>query len=161
MNFFIKTFSAANITVQFTQAIICVVFINIVSQIFSDIGVWFYTLGGFYILYLSYKVISNKQSNTEFKLDFSNLAIVMLLSPKIWLLFPSGAIIANQLEQGLIVKSIVFGSLLLIVSSFFFWVYVIIGKLGSKVLKDNFSYLSSFLLILFAVFLFNEAINLI
>ena len=86
--------------------------------------------------------------------------MVMLLSPKIWLLFPSGAIIATKLEQGIIVNSLVFSVSMLIVSSVMFVLYVVIGKIGTKLLKDNFSYLSFLLLILFSVFLFTEAINL-
>jgi tRNA G37 N-methylase Trm5 len=50
---------------------------------------------------------------------------------------------------------------MLIVSNLMFFLYVVIGKMGTKLLKDNFSYLSFFLLVLFSVFLFTEAINLI
>ena len=159
-NFFVKTFLPVNLSIQVTQAVICVIFVDLVSRVFSDIGLWFYILGGSYILYLSYKVISSKQSNINLDLSFSNLAMVMLLSPKIWLLFPSGAIIATKLEQGIIVNSLVFSVSMLIVSSVMFVLYVVIGKIGTKLLKDNFSYLSFLLLILFSVFLFTEAINL-
>ena len=159
-NFFVKTFLPVNLSIQVTQAVICVIFVDLVSRVFSDIGLWFYILGGSYILYLSYKVISSKQSNINLDLSFSNLAMVMLLSPKIWLLFPSGAIIATKLEQGIIVNSLVFSASMLIVSSVMFILYVVIGKIGTKLLKDNFSYLSFLLLILFSVFLFTEAINL-
>jgi len=38
-----------------------------------------------------------------------------------------------------------------------FMLYVLIGKVGTKLLADNFSYLASGLLLLFALFLFNEA----
>ena len=159
-NFFVKTFLPVNLSIQVTQAVICVIFVDLVSRVFSDIGLWFYILGGSYILYLSYKVIGSKQSNINLDLSFSNLAMVMLLSPKIWLLFPSGAIIATKLEQGIIVNSLVFSVSMLIVSSVMFVLYVVIGKIGTKLLKDNFSYLSFLLLILFSVFLFTEAINL-
>jgi len=159
-DFFVKTFLPVNLSIQVTQAVICVIFVDLVSRVFSDIGLWFYILGGSYILYLSYKVISSKQSNINLDLSFSNLAMVMLLSPKIWLLFPSGAIIATKLEQGIIVNSLVFSVSMLIVSSVMFVLYVVIGKIGTKLLKDNFSYLSFLLLILFSVFLFTEAINL-
>ena len=159
--FFIKTFLPVNLSVQVTQAIICIIFVDLVSRVFSDIGLWFYILGGSYILYLSYKVLSSKQSNINFELSFSNLAMVVLFSPKVWLLFPSGAIIATQLEQGIIINSLVFSISMLIVSNLMFFLYVVIGKMGTKLLKDNFSYLSFFLLVLFSVFLFTEAINLI
>jgi len=153
--FFIKIFLPVNLTVQVTQTIICIIFVDLVSRVFSDIGLWFYILGGSYILYLSYKVLSSKQSN----INFSNLAMVVLFSPKVWLLFPSGAIIATQLEQGIIINSLVFSLSMLVVSNLMFVLYVVIGKMGTKLLKDNFSYLSFFLLILFSVFLFTEAIN--
>ena len=159
-DFFVKIFLPVNLSIQVTQAVICVIFVDLVSRVFSDIGLWFYILGGSYILYLSYKVIGSKQSNINLDLSFSNLAMVMLLSPKIWLLFPSGAIIATKLEQGIIVNSLVFSASMLIVSSVMFILYVVIGKIGTKLLKDNFSYLSFLLLILFSVFLFTEAINL-
>jgi threonine/homoserine/homoserine lactone efflux protein len=159
--FFIKTFLPVNLSVQVTQTIICVAFVDLVSKVFSDVGLWFYVLGGSYILYLSYKVLSSKQSNTNLELSFSNLAMVMILSPKIWLLFPSGAIIATQLEQGIIIRSLVFSISMLAVSNLVFVIYVFIGKIGTKLLKDNFSYLSFFLLVLFSVFLFTEAINLV
>jgi hypothetical protein len=159
--FFIKIFLPVNLSVQVTQAVICIIFVDLVSRVFSDIGLWFYILGGSYILYLSYKVLSSKQSNINFELSFSKLSMVMLLSPKIWLLFPSGAIIATQLEQGIIINSLVFSISMLIVSNLMFVLYVVIGKMGTKLLKDNFSYLSFLLLVLFSVFLFTEAINLI
>jgi threonine/homoserine/homoserine lactone efflux protein len=159
--FFIKTFLPVNLSVQVTQTVICIIFVDLVSRVFSDIGLWFYILGGSYILYLSYKVLNSKQSNINFELSFSNLSMVMLLSPKIWLLFPSGAIIATQLEQGIIINSLVFSISMLIVSNLMFVLYVVIGKMGTKLLKDNFSYLSFLLLVLFSVFLFTEAINLI
>jgi len=159
--FFIKTFLPVNLSVQVTQAVICIIFVDLVSRVFSDIGLWFYILGGSYILYLSYKVLSSKQSNINFELSFSKLSMVMLLSPKIWLLFPSGAIIATQLEQGIIINSLVFSISMLVVSNLMFVLYVVIGKMGTKLLKDNFSYLSFLLLVLFSVFLFTEAINLI
>jgi len=40
-----------------------------------------------------------------------------------------------------------------------FVLYILIGKLGTRLLKDNFSYLAFGLLLLFAVFLFNEAFH--
>ncbi|MBL0691649.1 MAG: hypothetical protein JJV97_04895 [SAR324 cluster bacterium] len=85
----------------------------------------------------------------------------MLLSPKIWLLFPSGAVIATGLEQSIVTTSLVFSVSMLLISNIMFVFYVIIGKMGTRLLKDNFSYLSFMLLVLFSLFLFNEAINLI
>jgi len=155
--FFIRVFFPVNIIIQFTQAIICVVFIQFVSQFFSHIGLMFYVLGGMYILYIAYKAFKSKQTNASFSLSFWNLAVVMLLSPKIWLLFPSGAVIANNLSNSLVINSLVFGVLMLLVSSIMFMLYVLIGKVGTKLLADNFSYLASGLLLLFALFLFNEA----
>lgn len=155
--FFIKVFFPVNITVQFTQTVICIVFIKFVSNFFSQIGLLFYLLGGLYILYIAFKAFKSKQSNKAFELSFWNLATVMLLSPKIWLLFPSGAVIANTLSENLITNSLVFAVSMLIVSSTMFVFYIIIGKVGTKLLADNFSYLASGLLLLFALFLFNEA----
>ncbi len=155
--FYFNVFFPVNITVQFTQAIVSVLFIGQVTQYFSQIDLLFYLLGGMYILYLAYKTLKNKQSNSTFELGFVNLAMIMLLSPKIWLLFPSGAVIANQLGQGTVTNALIFGVSMLLVSSFMFVVYILIGKLGTRLLKDNFSYLAFGLLLLFAVFLFNEA----
>jgi len=158
--FFIKVFFPVNITVQFAQAVICVVFITFVSRFFSQIGLLFYLLGGLYILYIAYKAFKSKQSNKAFELSYVNLAMVMLLSPKIWLLFPSGAVIANKLSDSLVTNSLIFGISMLIISSSMFVLYIIIGKVGTKLLADNFSYLASGLLLLFALFLFNEAVTI-
>ncbi len=160
-HFFSRIFLLVNLSVQVVQAIACVIFIELVSKIFSDIGLWFYIFGGLYIIYLSYKVIKSKHLNINLKLSFSNFAIIMLLSPKIWLLFPSGAVIATGLEQSIVTTSLVFSVSMLLISNIMFVFYVIIGKMGTRLLKDNFSYLSFMLLVLFSLFLFNEAINLI
>ncbi|MGK0273630.1 MAG: threonine/homoserine/homoserine lactone efflux protein [Cocleimonas sp.] len=158
--FFITVFFPVNITIQFVQAIVCVVFVKFVSTFFSQIGLLFYLLGGLYILYLAYKAFKSKQSNSAFELTYINLAVIMLLSPKIWLLFPSGAVIANQLSESIITNSLIFGISMLIISSLMFVLYAIIGKVGTKLLADNFSYLASGLLLFFAVFLFNEAFSI-
>ena len=158
--FFLSVFLPVNITVQFIQAIVCVVFITFVSQFFTQIGLFFYLLGGLYILYLAIKAFKSKQSNTRFKLTYVNLAMVMLLSPKIWLLFPSGADIAKNLSESMLINAVAFGILMLIISSTMFVLYTFIGKVGTKLLADNFSYLAAALLLLFALFLFNEAFTL-
>ena len=158
--FFLKVFFPVNITIQFSQAVICVIFIQFVSSFFSQVGLLFYLLGGLYILYIAYKAFKSKQSNSVFELSFSNLAMVMLLSPKIWLLFPSGAVIANQLSDSIITNSLIFGISMLVISSMMFVLYIFIGKVGTKLLADNFSYLASGLLLLFALFLFKEAFTL-
>jgi len=44
--------------------------------------------------------------------------------------------------------------------SILFVLYAVIGKVGTKLLADNFSYLASALLLLFAIFLFREAYSL-
>lgn len=155
--FFLRIFLLANISVQFFQAIICVIFVKFISTFFSQIGLFFYLLGGLYILYLAYKTFMSKQSNTTFDLSYINLAMILLLSPKIWLLFPSGAVIANQLSENIISNSLIFALTMLVVSCLMFFLYVIIGRVGTKLLADNFSYLASGLLFLFAIFLFNEA----
>lgn len=160
LRFFVKVFFPVNITIQFSQAIICVIFITFVSSFFSQIGLLFYLLGGLYILYIAYKAFKSKQSNKLFELSFSNLAVVMLLSPKIWLLFPSGAVFANQLSQSILINSLIFGISMLVISSCMFVLYIIIGKVGTKLLADNFSYLASGLLLFFALFLFNEAFTI-
>ena len=158
--FFLSVFLPVNITVQFIQAIVCVVFITFVSKFFSQIGLFFYLLGGLYILYLAIKAFNSKQSNTTFKLTYVNLAMVMLLPPKIWLLFPSGADIAKNLSESMLINAVAFGMLMLIISSTMFVLYTFIGKVGTKLLADNFSYLAAALLLLFALFLFNEAFTL-
>jgi hypothetical protein len=104
--------------------------------------------------------MNSKRLNINSQLGFVNLSMVMLLSPKIWLLFPSGAVIAIQLQQGMLINSALFASSMLIISILMFFIYVIIGKIGAKLLKDNFTYLTFVLLILFALFLFYEAIDL-
>ena len=158
--FFITIFLPVSLFIQSTQAIISVVFIEFVSTFFSQVGLLFYILGGLYIAYLSYKTFKSKQSNVLFKHGFVNLAMIMLLSPKIWLLFPSGAVIVNQLTQSTITNALIFALIMLLVLSVMFVVYTTIGKIGTKLLKDNFSYLASGLLLLFALFLFNEAFNI-
>jgi threonine/homoserine/homoserine lactone efflux protein len=159
VQFYFKVFFPVNSTVQLSQAIVCVVFVDLVSKYFSQVDLLFYILGGLYITYLAYKTLKSKQSNSVFELGFVNLAMIMLLSPKIWLLFPSGAVIANQLTQSILTNAIVFGLTMLLVSSFMFVFYILIGKLGTRLLKDNFSYLAFGLLLLFAAFLFNEAFH--
>ncbi|MCH9704762.1 MAG: hypothetical protein K0U15_01375 [Proteobacteria bacterium] len=157
--FFLKVFLPVNISVQFMQALVCVIFVELVSKVFSNIGLLFYILGGMYILYLAYKTLKSKNNNTLLELTFANFAIVMLLSPKIWLLFPSGAAIANQLNQGIIANAFIFAFAMLIVSNLMFVFYAGMGKIGTKLLGNNFSYLAFGLLILFALFLFNEALQ--
>ena len=159
-HFFIKVFFPVNISIQFSQAVICVIFIKFVSLFFAQIGLLLYLLGGSYIAYLAYKTLKSKKSNKPFELSFLNLAWVMLLSPKIWLLFPSGAVIVNQLSQNIIFNALIFAVTMLIISSLAFVIYIIIGKIGTKLLANNFSYLACGLLILFALFLFNEAFNI-
>jgi threonine/homoserine/homoserine lactone efflux protein len=159
IQFYFKVFFPVNITVQFSQAVICVVFVETVSKYFSQVDILFYILGGLYISYLAYKTLKSKQSNSVFELGFINLAMIMMLSPKIWLLFPSGAVIANQLTQSTVTNALIFGFSMLLISSCMFVLYILIGKLGTRLLKDNFSYLAIGLLLLFALFLFNEAFN--
>jgi len=159
IQFYFKVFFPVITTVQLGQTIVCVVFIELVSEYFSHIDLLLYILGGLYISYLAYKTLKSKQSNSVFKLSFINLVMIMLLSPKIWLLFPSGAVIANQLSQSIVTNAFVFGLSMLLISSFMFVVYILIGKLGTRLLKDNFSYLAFGLLFIFAVFLFNEAFH--
>ena len=159
VQFYFKVFFPVIATVQFGQAVVCVVFVEVVSKYFSKVDLLFYILGGLYITYLAFKTLKSKQSNTVFDFGFMNLAFVMLLSPKIWLLFPSGAIIANQLSQSTITNALIFGVSMLLISSCMFVLYILIGKLGTRLLKDNFSYLAFGLLLLFSLFLFNEAFN--
>jgi len=157
IQFYLKVFFPVITTVQLGQTIVCVVFIGLVSKYFSKVDLLFYILGGFYISYLAYKTLKSKQSKSVFELGVINLAMIMFLSPKIWLLFPSGAVIANQLSQSTVTNAFVFGLTMLLVSSMMFVLYILIGKVGTRVLKDNFSYLAFVLLLLFAVFLLNEA----
>jgi len=87
--------------------------------------------------------------------------MIMLLSPKIWILFPSGVVIASQLDMGLMSNASIYALTMFTVSSILFYVYVLIGKVGQKLLKDNFSYLVTFLLTIFAVFLLIQEFDLI
>jgi len=157
IQFYFKVFFPVITTVQLGQTIVCVVFVDLVSKYFSQVDLLFYILGGLYISYLAYKTLKSKQSKSVFELGFINLAMIMFLSPKIWLLFPSGAVIANQLSQSMVTNAFVFGLSMLLISSCMFVLYIVIGKLGTRLLKDNFSYLAFGLLLLFALFLFNEA----
>lgn len=157
LQFFFKIWLPANITVQTSQAIISVVFVDMVSKIFSNIGIILYLAGAIYILYLAYKVIKSKRTNVALELTLANLFMIMLLSPKIWLLFPAGAVVANNLSQHIWLNAIAYAAIMLLVSNVLFFLYVLIGKIGTKFLRDNFTYLSFSLLILFAAFLFNEA----
>lgn len=159
VRFYFKVFFPVITSVQLGQTIVCVVFVELVYKYFSQVGLLFYILGGLYISYLAYKTLKSKQSNSVFKLGFINLAMIMFLSPKIWLLFPSGAVIANQLSQSTITNAFIFGVSMLLISSFMFVVYILIGKLGTRLLKDNFSYLAFGLLLLFSIFLFTEAFH--
>lgn len=156
--FFIRVFFPANVFIQVSQAIICVIFVKFISLYFSKIGLLLYVSSGLCMVYLAYKALKSKKSNQPFEINFLNLAVVMLLSPKIWLLFPSGAVMANQLGQSTTYNALIFAFCMWIISSLMFVLYVIIGKIGTKLLKDNFSYLTFGLLILFALFLFNEAV---
>ena len=83
----------------------------------------------------------------------------MLLSPKIWILFPSGALIANQLNLGLLTNAGVYALTMFIISSVMFFFYVMIGKIGQIILKNNFSYLIFLLLSGFSLFLLFEGIQ--
>jgi len=157
--FYFTVFFPVNITVQLSQAIVSIVFVDLVSKYFSQVDLLFYILGGLYISYLAYKTLKSKQTNSAFELGFLSLALIMFLSPKIWLLFPSGAVIANQLSAETVTNAFVFGVSMLLISSLMFVVYCTIGKLGTKLLKDNFSYLAFGLLFLFALFLFTEAFH--
>ncbi len=157
VKFYFKVFFPVNITIQLSQAIVSVIFIDLVSKYFSQVDLLFYILGGLYISYLAYKTLKSKQTNSAFKLGFLSLSLIMFLSPKIWLLFPSGAVIANQLSADMLINAFIFGFSMLLISSLLFVVYCTIGKLGTKLLKDNFSYLAFGLLFIFALFLFNEA----
>ncbi len=157
VSFYFKVFFPVNVTVQLSQAIVSIVFVDIVSKYFSQVDLLFYILGGLYISYLAFKTLKSKKANSAFELGFLSLALIMFLSPKIWLLFPSGAVIANQLTEETLINAFIFGLSMVLISSLFFAVYCTIGKLGTKYLKDNFSYLAFGLLLLFALFLFNEA----
>lgn len=157
--FFLKVFTSVNILIQFSQAVICVVFVNYVSLYFMKVDLFLYIFGGLYITYLAYKALMSKKSNKPFELSFINLFTIMLFSPKMWLLFPSGAVLVNKLSSSVTLNALVFGSGVVIIASIMFFFYVLIGKIGTKLLADKFSYLAAGLLVLFALFLFNEAFN--
>ena len=159
--FFLKTFLIVNIIVQFSQAFLSVVFIEFVAKSFGEIGFIFYFFGSGYIFYLAYKALKAQQAESNLKLSFMNLAIIMLLSPKIWILFPSGAVIANQLNLGLMLNASIYASIMFLTSSLLFFFYVVVGKIGQRVLKDNFPYLVFFLLSGFGLFLLVEGIRVI
>ena len=159
LTFFARAFLPANLIIQVPKAIIALVFVELISRVFSDIGIWLYVAGALYILYLAYDVLQSRRLNKAFELNFSKLAAVMFLSPKMWILFPAGAVIAIQLGQGVVVNSLVFAAIMTIVGSVMFFLYATIGKIGSRFLKDNFAYLSASLLVLYAIFLVIEAVS--
>ena len=161
IKFFFAVFLSVNLIVQVPQAIASVVFVDIIIQLFGAIGYIFYFLGGAYILYMAIKSFKAGQADLQLKLSFTNLLLIMLLSPKIWILFPSGAVIANQLNLGLVTNAGIYALIMFIVSSTLFYFYVLVGKIGQKLLKDNFSYLTAFLLGIFAIFLFIQGFGLI
>ena len=161
ITFFLKTFLIVNIIVQFSQAFLSVVFIEFVTKSFGEIGFIFYFFGSGYIFYLAYKALKAQQAESNLKLSFMNLAIIMLLSPKIWILFPSGAVIANELNLGLMLNASIYASIMFLTSSLLFFFYVVVGKIGQRVLKDNFPYLVFFLLSGFGLFLLVEGIRVI
>lgn len=156
---FFGVFLAVNLVVQFPQAFISVVFIETVVRLFGEIGFIFYFLGGGYIFHLAVKALKAHQAESTLQLNFSSLSLIMLLSPKIWILFPSGALIANQLNLGVLTNASIYALTMFITSSVLFFFYVMVGKMGQKILKDNFSYLVFLLLGGFGVFLLFEGIQ--
>lgn len=156
---FFGVFLAVNLVVQFPQAFISVVFIETVVRLFGEIGFIFYFLGGGYIFHLAVKALKAHQAESTLQLSFSSLSLIMLLSPKIWILFPSGALIANQLNLGVLTNASIYALTMFITSSVLFFFYVMVGKVGQKILKDNFSYLVFLLLGGFGVFLLFEGIQ--
>ncbi len=156
VRFFLSTFFIANLFIQVPQAIVSVLFVGVITQIFGEIGFIFYFVGGTYIFYLSFKAFKSRQKKSSLQLNVVNLAMLMLLSPKIWLLFPSGASITNQLTPNLMLNAGIYALTMLSVSSAIFFFHVLVGKVGQKILDDNFSYLVVFLLSGFGVFLFTQ-----
>ncbi len=161
IGFFLSVFLMVNLIVQAPQAFISVVFIDTVMRLFGEIGFIFYFLGGAYIFYLAVKALKAHQAESTLQLSFGNLVLIMLLSPKIWILFPSGALIANQLDLGLMSNASIYALTMFIISSVLFFFYVMVGKVGQKILKDNFSYLVFLLLSGFAIFLLFEGVQAI
>ena len=158
---FFGVFLAVNLVVQFPQAFISVVFIETVVRLFGEIGFIFYFLGGGYIFHLAVKALKAHQAESTLQLSFSSLSLIMLLSPKIWILFPSGALIANQLNLGVLTNASIYALTMFITSSVLFFFYVMVGKVGQKILKDNFAYLVFLLLSGFALFLLFEGVQAI
>ena len=128
-------------------------------RLFGEIGFIFYFIGGGYIFYLAIKALKAHQAESTLQLGFSSLSLIMLLSPKIWILFPSGALIANQLNLGLLTNASIYALTMFITSSMLFFFYVMVGKMGQKILKDHFSHLVFLLLSGFGVFLLFEGIK--
>lgn len=157
---FIKVFTLVNIVVQVNQAILSVVFIDIINNIFADFGKFFYLIGALYIGYLAIKILSSATHNTSFQLRFKDLFVIMLFSPKIWTLFPAGGLIAYDLTQSVWVNALIFATIMLVVSSFFFFVYTIVAKTFYRFLKDKFNYVTFILLLFFAIFLLHKFFNL-
>jgi threonine/homoserine/homoserine lactone efflux protein len=154
-------FSTVNISVQFTQAVLSVVFMDTVIKIFASIDIWLYFFGASYILYLALKVFYSTTQKVSFTLQVRDLAVIMLLSPKIWTLFPVGATLAYRLSETMWVNAIIFAILMIIISSFFFFVYVGIAKSFYYILKDKFNYITTILLLLFALFLLVQGVKLL
>ena len=65
VHFYFRVFFPVNITVQLGQAIVCIVFVGLVTQYFSKVDLVFYILGGLYIGYLALKTLKSKQANKQ------------------------------------------------------------------------------------------------
>jgi len=55
VKFFFTVFLSVNLIIQVPQAIVSVVFVDIITQLFSAAGYVFYFLGGAYILFMAAK----------------------------------------------------------------------------------------------------------
>ena len=154
--FFARVFLPVNGVIQFSQALLCYVFADFIVKAFAELAVLLYIGAASYILYLAWKTIQSKQNNQVLKLSFTNLAMVMLLSPKIWLLFPSGGVIAVNLTGIAWLNALVYASCLFFTGTLMFFLYVGLGKMATKILGDKFAYLSATILVIFAAFLLSE-----
>ncbi len=161
LRLFVKVFLPANIGIQVPQAFLVVLFIDSISTFIAGLEFVFYLCGALYILYMAVNVLQSKVANTSFSLSLGSLVIILLLSPKIWTLFPAGAVIATDLSTDIMANAVIFAGIMFAVSTTLYFFYAFLGIVAYQLLKEKFSYISFVLLVLFAGFLFVEFLTLI
>ncbi len=156
--FALTVFLPAALLIQGLIAAACVVFMTPIAASFERVGTALYIMGGSYIAYLAVRVMRQRQTQAAFTLRFRDLAIIMMTSPKVWLLFPVGAISAVQISPILALNASLYALVMMAVAQSFFVLYAAIGKLLTRWMDEAVTYLSAGLLALFALYLWWQAI---